>query len=137
MAATRRYVPLALKPGRQIVHEPEADDIHDEKYDVDIQLEDLTRKVIRRLHQEIHNYTVPQLLSGLHKCLQVRVLMQTLRLKGGGESVGSSVRKYAEAFSPATDDAGRGKRGGRPAARRGRPAFTDEDDRIIQLVTDC
>ena len=137
MAATRRYVPRALKPGRQIVHEPKNEDIHADEYDVDNQLEDLTRKVLRRLHQEIHNYTVPQLLSGLHKCLQVRVLMQTLRLKGGTGDVGSSVRKYAEAFSPAADDAGRGKRGGRPAASRGRPAFTDEDDRIIQLVTGC
>ena len=131
MAYTRKYVPRGQRADRQIVHEPDADDIHAPEYDVDVQLEDLTRKVLRRLHQEIHNYTVPQLLSGLHKCLQVRVLMQTLRLKGGtGNDVGSSVRKYATAFSP--DDTGRRA----PSRGRKRAAFTDDpDDRIIELVT--
>ena len=132
MAYTRARM-RTLPADRQVVHDPKHDDITDGDYDVDEQLGELTKKVIRRCHQEIHNYTVPQLLSALHKCLQVRVLMATLRQKGGGENVGSAVRKYSESFKQAPDDAGSRRTGG----RRSRPAFTDPDDNtIVALVTD-
>ena len=132
MAYTRARM-RSLPADRQVVHDPKHDDLQDENYDVDEQLGELTKKVIRRCHQEIHNYTVPQLLSALHKCLQVRVLMATLRQKGGGENVGSAVRKYSESFKQAPDDVSRGKRG----ARSRRPAFSDpDDDTVISLVTD-
>jgi len=115
------------------VHDTKAEAFEEPEYNVDEQLDRLTRKVIMRLHQEIANYSVPQLLSGLHKCLQVRVLIQTLRLKGGGDTnVGSAVAKYSAAFSP-TDDAGNGKRG------RGRPATNSahhDDDAVLNYITD-
>jgi hypothetical protein len=100
---------------RLIVYDPKVETVSDDEYDVDAQLDALTKKVIRRLHQEIQNYSVPQLLSGLHKCLQVRVLMATLRSKGGGQNVGSAVRKYSGAFQ-AANEGGNGKRSRRPAA---------------------
>ena len=128
MAYTRRsYVPK--KP---VVNNPKNDDLNAEDYSVDWQLDDLTRKVIRRCHQEIDRYSVPQLLSALHKCLQVRVLIATLRAKGGGENVGSAVKRYSGAFADQAqkDDTSRGKR-----STRSRPAFSDPDDTIIQLIT--
>lgn len=129
----RTYRTRATRTPRLVVHDPQSDDIFNDDYSVDEQLEALTKKVVRRLHQEIHNYTVPQLLSGLHKCLQVRVLLVTLKQKGGGSDVGSSVRKYATAFTPA-HDAGNGARSRRPGRAIARAA--DPDDAIIDLVTD-
>jgi hypothetical protein len=127
----RTYRSRATRTPRLIVHDPQADDIGADEYDVDEQLGELTKKVIRRLHQEIHNYTVPQLLSGLHKCLQVRVLLVTLRDKGGGNA-GASVRKYTTAFAPPSNDAGSRASGrGRRRAIAG-PATDD----IIDLITD-
>ena len=136
MAYTRRtYTPRSLKPDRTILNgDPHVENIDSDDYNLDEQLELLAKKVVRRLHQEIVNYSVPQLLSGLHKCLQVRVLMATLRAKGGGDNVGSAVKRYSAAFSPADDTSGR-----KSASRgrgRSRAAFTDEDDTIVQLVTD-
>ena len=130
MAYTRARM-RSLPADRQVVHDPKHEDLEAEDYSLDRQLEDLAKKVVRRCHQEIHNYTVPQLLSALHKCLQVRVLMATLRAKGGGDDVGSAVRKYSESFKQAPNDVS-----GRKRSTRSRPAFSDPDDHIIELVTD-
>ena len=120
--------PVVRRPGRPrgrgrgpaaprlIVHDVDAESFDEPEYNVDEQLDRLTRKVVMRCHQEIANYSVPQLLSALHKCLQVRVLLQTLRLKGGGGDGGSAVRRYAGAFQSPTDDAGSRKRNSRSAA---------------------
>lgn len=130
MAYTRRYTPRSLAPDRPLEHDPA---LETEDYDLDAQLHSLAKKVVRRLHQEIQNYSVPQLLQGLHKCLQVRVLMVTLTQKGGGSDVGSAVRKYTGAFTQEANDRSR-----KPAAggRGKRAARAYDDDTIVQLVTD-
>jgi hypothetical protein len=127
-----RYPGRGRRPAapRLIVHDGKAEALDEPEYNVDEQLDRLTRKVIMRLHQEIQNYSVPQLLSGLHKCLQVRVLLQTLRLKGGGDThVGAAVRKYSSAFTQA--DVGDNRQRGR------RPAASDNDEfAALDYLTD-
>ena len=137
MAYTRRtYTPRSLKPDRTILNgDPHVENIDSDDYNLDEQLELLAKKVVRRLHQEIVNYSVPQLLSGLHKCLQVRVLMATLRAKGGDDNVGSAVKRYSAAFDQSPKDDARPRRATRGRASS-RAAFTDADDTIVQLITD-
>jgi len=114
------------------VHDEQAEAFSEPEYDVDQQLDRLTRKVIMRCHQEIQNYSVPQLLSALHKCLQVRVLLQTLRLKGGGENVGSAVSRYSAAFQSSANDSSNGKRD----SRSSRAAKPDTDDTFLNYISD-
>lgn len=98
---------------------------------VDERLDRITLEITKRMEAELDRYSVPQLLSGLHKCLQVRVLLLTLRQKGGGTDVGSAVRKYASNFQPATNAGGRGKRssGSRTSGR-----YDDSDDTVVNLL---
>lgn len=98
---------------------------------VDQRLDRITMEICKRMEAELDRYSVPQLLSGLHKCLQVRVLLLTLRQKGGGDDVGSSVRKYAGNF--AAQNAG--SRGAR-TARRTSGRYDDTPDNIVDLITD-
>jgi len=79
---------------------------------------------------DLQYFSVPQLLTGLQRCLQVRVLLLTIQQKGGGSDVGSAVRKYSTAFAP-PDDTGNGTPG------RGRPAKPESDDdysNILELI---
>lgn len=102
----------------------------------DERLERLTVEILKRMEAELDVYTVPQLLSGLHKCLQVRVLLITLKQKSEGLAVdvGSSVRKYAGNFQ-STPDAGRGRARGGRSRTSGR--YSNDDDTVINLLTDC
>lgn len=102
---------------------------------VDERLDRITLEITKRMEAELDRYSVPQLLSGLHKCLQVRVLLLTLRQKGGGVDVGSSVRKYASNFQPAANAGGSRARGRRSARTSG--TYDDSpDDNVIDFLTD-
>ena len=95
----------------------------------DQRLDRLTLEILKRMEQELDRYSVPQLLSGLHKVLQVQLIMQRLRSQGYSSDVGSSVRKYSSNFQTA-NAGGRGKASARRAVARPEP-----DDDIIDLVT--
>lgn len=100
---------------------------------VDERLDRITLEITKRMEAELDRYSVPQLLSGLHKCLQVRVLLLTLRQKGGGVDVGSAVRKYAGNFQPAQN----ASRSRARSSRRTSGAYDDSpDDNVIDLLTD-
>lgn len=102
---------------------------------VDERLDRITLEITKRMEAELDRYSVPQLLSGLHKCLQVRVLLLTLRQKGGGTDVGSAVRKYAGNFQPAANAGGRGTGRARRAGSRTSGTYNDTpDDNIIDLI---
>lgn len=99
---------------------------------VDERLDRITLEITKRMEAELDRYSVPQLLSGLHKCLQVRVLLLTLRQKGGGVDVGSSVRRYAENFKQTANASGRGKRS---AGSRTSGRYSDDDDTtVVDLI---
>ena len=98
----------------------------------DQRLDRLTLEILKRMEAELDRYSVPQLLSGLHKCLQVQLIMQRLRSQGYSADVGSSVRKYASNFQ-ATNASGRGKGGSRRSARTS-GAYDSDLDNIIDLV---
>lgn len=98
----------------------------------DQRLDRLTLEILKRMEAELDRYSVPQLLSGLHKCLQVQLIMQRLRSQGYSADVGSSVRKYSAGFKQTANAGGRGKAGARRANAR---ADADFDDNIIDLVT--
>ena len=95
----------------------------------DQRLDRLTLEILKRMEAELDRYSVPQLLSGLHKVLQVQLIMQRLRSQGYSADVGSSVRKYSSNFAQ-TNAGGRGKASSRRAVARPEP-----DDDIIDLVT--
>lgn len=98
---------------------------------VDERLDRITLEITKRMEAELDRYSVPQLLSGLHKCLQVRVLLLTLRQKGGGTDVGSAVRKYAGNFQPAPN----ASRSRARSSRRTSGTYDDSpDDNIIDLI---
>jgi len=80
---------------------------------------------------DLQYFSVPQLLTGLQRCLQVRVLLLTIQQKGGGSDVGSAVRRYSQAFAPKEDDAGNGARG------RGRAKAEPDDDlsNVLELIS--
>ena len=98
----------------------------------DQRLDRLTLEILKRMEAELDRYSVPQLLSGLHKCLQVQLIMQRLRSQGYSSDVGSSVRKYATNFA-AQGNAGGGKRVS-AARRRAAASNADDLDNIIDLV---
>lgn len=98
---------------------------------VDERLDRITLEITKRMEAELDRYSVPQLLSGLHKCLQVRVLLLTLRQKGGGTDVGSSVRKYADNFK--TTNAGGGRKRSSGSRTSGR-YDDDPNDNIVDLI---
>lgn len=100
---------------------------------VDQRLDRITMEICKRMEAELDRYSVPQLLSGLHKCLQVRVLLLTLRQKGGGDDVGSSVRKYASNFK--TSNAG-GSRTRRAGSRTSGTYDDDPIDNVVDLLAD-
>ena len=95
----------------------------------DQRLDRLTLEILKRMEAELDRYSVPQLLSGLHKCLQVQLIMQRLRSQGYSSDVGSSVRKYASNFQ--AQNAGSSRAGGR---RRAAARAADDLDNIIDLV---
>lgn len=98
---------------------------------VDERLDRITLEITKRMEAELDRYSVPQLLSGLHKCLQVRVLLLTLRQKGGGTDVGSSVRKYADNFKTTNASGGRARRSGSRTSGR----YSDDDDTtVVDLI---
>lgn len=102
---------------------------------VDQRLDRITLEITKRMEAELDRYSVPQLLSGLHKCLQVRVLLLTLRQKGGGTDVGSAVRKYAGNFQPAQNaGGGRARRSG--SRTSGRYDDTPDDNIVDFLVAE-
>lgn len=102
---------------------------------VDERLDRITLEITKRMEAELDRYSVPQLLSGLHKCLQVRVLLLTLRQKGGGTDVGSAVRKYAGNFQQTTNAGGRGTGRARRSGSRTSGTYNDDpDDNIIDLI---
>ena len=94
----------------------------------DQRLDRLTLEILKRMEAELDRYSVPQLLSGLHKVLQVQLIMQRLRSQGYSADVGSSVRKYTGSFQ--TQNAG-----GRRKAGARRRTGTDDEDIVIDLVT--
>jgi hypothetical protein len=106
----------------------------DEPGDVERRLERISRHILIRMEQELDNYTVPQLIGGLHKCLQVRLLLLALAKRAQdeehAESAGSAVRKYSTSFK-ASDAAG-----GRARNTRGRRSVSDDDSdaAIIKLA---
>ena len=112
--ATGRYKHVDLRP--------------DQGGTSDQRLDRLTLEILKRMEAELDRYSVPQLLSGLHKVLQVQLIMQRLRSQGYSSDVGSSVRKYASNFK-ATNASGRGARGAR------RRTGTDDEDIVIDLIT--
>ena len=94
----------------------------------DQRLDRLTLEILKRMEQELDRYSVPQLLSGLHKVLQVQLIMQRLRSQGYSADVGSSVRKYSSNFAQANA-------GGRGTTNtRRRAAARADDDDVIDLV---
>ena len=99
---------------------------------VDQRLDRITMEICKRMEAELDRYSVPQLLSGLHKCLQVRVLLLTLRQKGGGDDVGSSVRKYASNFQ--APNAGGSRARGRRSARTSGTYDDTPDDNIVDFL---
>jgi len=60
------------------------------------------------------------------------VLLQTLRLKGGGENVGSAVSRYSAAFQSSANDSSNGKRN----SRSSRPDKPDTDDTFLNYISD-
>lgn len=94
---------------------------------IDERLDRLALEIAKRMEAELDRYSVPQLLSGLHKCLQVRVLLLTLKMKGGGSDVGSSVKRYAANFQTANAGGSR--------ARSRRSARDDDDDTVVDFLT--
>ena len=104
---------------------------------VDQRMDRLTLEILIRMEQQLDRYSVPQLLSGLHKILQVQLIMQRLRSQGYSSDVGSSVRKYGGAFEAAANAGGRGKTGARRAAGTRTSGTYDTDlDNVIDLVAD-
>ena len=102
---------------------------------VDERLDRITLEITKRMEAELDRYSVPQLLSGLHKCLQVRVLLLTLRQKGGGVDVGSSVRKYSANFAP-QNASNRGKRSARRTGTRTSGTY-DDDDTVVDFIANA
>lgn len=100
---------------------------------VDERLDRITLEITKRMEAELDRYSVPQLLSGLHKCLQVRVLLLTLRQKGGGVDVGSSVRKYASNFQQTTNASG----GRARSSRRTSGRYDDSDDTVVDFLANA
>lgn len=116
--AARAYVKKA--PLRDVPDDGTADE----------RLDRITLEITKRMEAELDRYSVPQLLAGLHKCLQVRVLMLTLRQKGGGTDVGSAVRKYTGNFQAQNAGSGRAR-----SARRTSGRYNDDpDDNIVDLI---
>ena len=103
---------------------------------VDERLDRITLEITKRMEAELDRYSVPQLLSGLHKCLQVRVLLLTLRQKGGGTDVGSSVRKYADNFKTANAGGSRARSARRTGSRTSGHYDDSPDDNVIDFLTD-
>ena len=97
---------------------------------VDQRLDRITLEICKRMEAELDRYSVPQLLSGLHKCLQVRVLLLTLRQKGGGSDVGSAVAKYSDNFKQTANAGGSRARSSRRTSGR----YHDDDDTVIDLI---
>jgi hypothetical protein len=129
----RSYRPYApRKPSRAALEEADQasyaiDEVGD-NLSLDQRLERLSERVVRRMELDLQYFSVPQLLTGIQRILQVRVLLVTLQQKGGGSSVGSAVRHYSTAFQPEADDAGHGNAGRRPA-----PA-PDDYSNILELI---
>jgi hypothetical protein len=127
----RSYRPYApRRPSKAALEEAdEASFAIDEAGDelgIDQRLERLSARIVRRMELDLQYFSVPQLLTGLQRCLQVRVLLLTIQQKGGGSNVGSAVREYAKAFTPADDP--------RHGNADRRPAFS-ADDNILELIT--
>jgi hypothetical protein len=127
----RSYRPYApRKPSRAALEEADqasfAIDEAGDNLSLDQRLERLSERVVRRMELDLQYFSIPQLLTGLQRCLQVRVLLLTIQQKGGGSNVGSAVRAYSQAFTPPPDDP-------RSGTTDRRPAFSD--DNILELIT--
>lgn len=95
---------------------------------LDQRLERLSERVVRRMELDLAYFSIPQLLTGLQRCLQVRVLLLTIQQKGGGSDVGSAVKRYSSAFQH--DEPKNDPRDGK-ANRRPEP---DDYANILELI---
>jgi hypothetical protein len=126
----RSYRPYApRKPSKAALEEADqasfAIDEAGDELGIDQRLERLSSRIVRRMELDLQYFSVPQLLTGLQRCLQVRVLLLTIQQKGGGSNVGSAVREYSKAFTP-TDDPGHREPNRRPAP--------DDYSNILELI---
>jgi len=75
--------------------------------DIEASLVRIYCAALKRLEAEIENYTVPQLIDTVYKLTAVQGRIQTMQSRQEKSNVGSTVRKYSDAF--AKNDAGRRK----------------------------
>jgi hypothetical protein len=132
----RSYRPYApRKPSRAALEEADqasfAIDEAGDELGIDERLERLSSRIVRRMELDLQYFSVPQLLTGLQRCLQVRVLLLTIQKQGGGSNVGSAVKHYYSAFAEKADDVGdrAGNRG------RTKPEPDNAYDNILELIS--